>query len=105
MSGPVSKYVTILDRELHYVEWGDASKPKLVLWHGLARTGRDFDDLAEALSSRWHIVAPDTSVEVPSLELIARYFPHVPIRGDMSGNKAFFSSKKAERLLNWKHTL
>ena len=60
MSGPVSKYVTILDRELHYVEWGDASKPKLVLWHGLARTGRDFDDLAEALSSRWHIVAPDT---------------------------------------------
>ncbi|HPG03789.1 MAG TPA: alpha/beta hydrolase, partial [Rhodoblastus sp.] len=60
MSGPVSKYVTILDRELHYVEWGDPAKRKLVLWHGLARTGRDFDDLAEALCEDWHIVAPDT---------------------------------------------
>ena len=60
MIAPVSKYVTVLDRELHYMEWGAAEKPKLVLWHGLARTGRDFDDLAEVLCSDWHIVAPDT---------------------------------------------
>ena len=60
MSAAVSKYVTVLDRELHYMEWGAAEKPKLVLWHGLARTGRDFDDLAEVLCSDWHIVAPDT---------------------------------------------
>jgi len=60
MSAPVSKYVTVLDRELHYMEWGAPDRPKLVLWHGLARTGRDFDDLAEALAARWHIVAPDT---------------------------------------------
>ena len=60
MSAPVSKYVTVLDREIHYMEWGAAGKPKLVLWHGLARTGRDFDDLAEALCERWRIVAPDT---------------------------------------------
>ncbi|MDE2363918.1 MAG: alpha/beta hydrolase [Hyphomicrobiales bacterium] len=60
MSGPLSKYLTILDREIHYVEWGDPSKPKLVMWHGLARTGRDFDDLAQALSQDWNIVAPDT---------------------------------------------
>ena len=60
MSGPVSKYVTVLDRELHFMEWGEEGRPKLVLWHGLARTSRDFDDLAEALAPRWHIVAPDT---------------------------------------------
>ncbi|MCB1540450.1 MAG: alpha/beta hydrolase [Rhodoblastus sp.] len=60
MIAPVSKYVTVLDRELHYMEWGAANKPKLVLWHGLARTGRDFDDLAEVLAADWHIVAPDT---------------------------------------------
>jgi len=60
MSAPVSKYVTVLGREIHYMEWGAAGKPKLVLWHGLARTGRDFDDLAEALCERWRIVAPDT---------------------------------------------
>ncbi len=60
MSGPASKYITVLDRELHYMEWGEPGRPKLVLWHGLARTGRDFDDLAAVLSGRWHIVAPDT---------------------------------------------
>jgi pimeloyl-ACP methyl ester carboxylesterase len=60
MSHPTSKYVTVLDREIHFMEWGDASKPKLVMWHGLARTGRDFDDLASPLSKDWHIVAPDT---------------------------------------------
>lgn len=60
MTGPVSKYVTVLDREIHYVEWGDPSRPKLVMWHGLARTGRDFDDLAAPLSRDWNIVAPDT---------------------------------------------
>ena len=60
MSHPVSKYLTVLDRELHYVEWGDPAKPKLVMWHGLARTGRDFDDLAQPLSKDWNIVAPDT---------------------------------------------
>ncbi|MDE2577188.1 MAG: alpha/beta hydrolase [Hyphomicrobiales bacterium] len=56
----VSRYVTVLDREIHYMEWGAPDAPKLVLWHGLARTGRDFDDLAAALAARWHIVAPDT---------------------------------------------
>jgi pimeloyl-ACP methyl ester carboxylesterase len=60
MKHPVSKYVTILDREIHYVERGAPEKPKLVMWHGLARTGRDFDDLAVALADRWNIVAPDT---------------------------------------------
>lgn len=60
MNGPRSHYVTILDREIHYVEWGAPDKPKLAMWHGLARTGRDFDDLAAALCDRFHIVAPDT---------------------------------------------
>lgn len=55
-----SRYLTVLDRELHFTEWGDPARPKLVLWHGLARTGRDFDDLAGALAGRFHIIAPDT---------------------------------------------
>ena len=60
MTGSVSRYVTVLDREIHYVEWGEPSRPKLVMWHGLARTGRDFDDLAASLARDWNIVAPDT---------------------------------------------
>ena len=28
-----------------------------------------------------------------------------PIKGDLSGRKAFFNSSKAERILGWKHDL
>jgi UDP-glucose 4-epimerase len=51
----------------------------------------------------FYIVAPDTTVDVPSLDLAARFFPGIPIRGDLSGRKSFFNSAKAERLLGWKH--
>jgi pimeloyl-ACP methyl ester carboxylesterase len=57
---PASHYITCLGRELHYVEWGRKDAPTLVMWHGLARTGRDFDDLAAALADSYHIVCPDT---------------------------------------------
>src|SRR4051812_28488202 len=60
MSEPRSHYVTLLDREIHYMEWGERDKPPLIMWHGLARTGRDFDEIARELSTRWHIVVPDT---------------------------------------------
>jgi len=49
------------------------------------------------------IAAPDTVMDVPSLELQQKHFPDVPVRGDLSGNKSFFNSGKAERLLGWKH--
>lgn len=57
---PVSHYLNCLGREIHYVEWGDKEAPPLVMWHGLARTGRDFDDIAAALSDTYRIVCPDT---------------------------------------------
>jgi pimeloyl-ACP methyl ester carboxylesterase len=60
MSGMTSQYLTVLDRELHYVEWGERGRDALVMWHGLARTGRDFDDLAEYFSGRYRVICPDT---------------------------------------------
>lgn len=51
----------------------------------------------------FYITAPDTTTDTPSLELAATYFPDVPIKGDLSGRKSFFSAAKAERLLGWKH--
>jgi nucleoside-diphosphate-sugar epimerase len=51
----------------------------------------------------FYIVAPDTTVEVPSLALAATHFPEVPVTGDLSGHRSFFSSAKAERLLGWTH--
>ncbi len=51
----------------------------------------------------FYIVAPDTVAGTPSLELRDEYYPDVPVRGDLSGNRSFFDSSKAERLLGWKH--
>ncbi|MCP4383560.1 MAG: NAD(P)-dependent oxidoreductase [Hyphomicrobiales bacterium] len=51
----------------------------------------------------FYIIAPDTTVDVPSLELAAQHFPDVPIRADLTGNRSFFSSAKAEKILGWTH--
>jgi len=43
-----------------YWEWGDADNPQVVLCvHGLARNGRDFDVLAEALAPTHRVLAVD----------------------------------------------
>ena len=43
-----------------YYEWGDAANPKVVnCVHGLTRNGRDFDDIAKALSSEYRVICPD----------------------------------------------
>ena len=60
MTGMTSQYVTVLDRELHYVEWGERGRDAIVMWHGLARTCRDFDDLAKSLADRYRVICPDT---------------------------------------------
>lgn len=57
---PTSHYITCENRELHYMQWGSQENPALILWHGLARTSRDFDDLAATLAKNYHIIAPDT---------------------------------------------
>ncbi|OWW19577.1 hydrolase [Noviherbaspirillum denitrificans] len=57
---PTSHYLRCCEREIHYVEWGRKDAPPLIMWHGLARTGRDFDDIAAALSDTWRIICPDT---------------------------------------------
>ncbi|WP_404405674.1 alpha/beta fold hydrolase [Pelagibacterium halotolerans] len=60
MTQPISRYFTLRHREIHVTQWGTSDKPALVMWHGLARTGRDFDTIARALSGEYFILAPDT---------------------------------------------
>jgi pimeloyl-ACP methyl ester carboxylesterase len=58
---PVSRYLRCAGRELHLTEWGSPGQPVLVAWHGLARTGRDMDDVAAHLAARgWRVLCPDT---------------------------------------------
>lgn len=55
-----SNYVTCAGREIHFTEWGSGQRGTVVAWHGLARTGRDMDELAGSLADRYRVVCPDT---------------------------------------------
>jgi pimeloyl-ACP methyl ester carboxylesterase len=57
---PSSNYARVLDTELHYMEWGAGNAGTVIAWHGLARTGRDMDDIAAHLARRWRVICPDT---------------------------------------------
>lgn len=60
LSAPRSVYVASGAHEIHVAEWGDPGRPAIVMWHGLARTGRDFDELASALCDTYFVLCPDT---------------------------------------------
>ncbi|WP_295432565.1 alpha/beta hydrolase [uncultured Thiodictyon sp.] len=60
MTAPRSSYLPIAGHEVHLTAWGDPAAPALVLWHGVARTGRDFDTLARRFADRFHVLCPDT---------------------------------------------
>ena len=49
------------------------------------------------------LTAPRTNSKRPSLELAKFAYPEVEIRGDLSGNKCFYDTRKAERLLGFTH--
>jgi pimeloyl-ACP methyl ester carboxylesterase len=57
---PSSHYVTCAGREIHCLEWGAGHRSTVIAWHGLARTGRDMDELAAHLSTRYRVICPDT---------------------------------------------
>ena len=57
---PTSHYLRCAGYEVHYTEWGAADAPVVIAWHGLARTGRDMDELARHLSPRYRVICPDT---------------------------------------------
>lgn len=57
---PRSRYLVCEGREIHFMDWGPEDAPVVLAWHGLARTGRDMDELAAWLSPRYRVLCPDT---------------------------------------------
>jgi len=57
---PASRYAVCEGREIHYMEWGAGNADTVIAWHGLARTGRDMDEVAAHLSARFRVICPDT---------------------------------------------
>ena len=55
-----SRYLVCEDREIHFTEWGEGHAQAVIAWHGLARTGRDMDDIAAHLAKRYRVICPDT---------------------------------------------
>jgi len=45
--------------KLHYVDWGNTSRPPLLLLHGGRDHARNWDWVAQALREDYHIIAPD----------------------------------------------
>jgi pimeloyl-ACP methyl ester carboxylesterase len=54
-----SRYLVCEGREIHFMEWGPAHGDVVLAAHGLARTGRDMDELAAHLASRYRVLCPD----------------------------------------------
>jgi len=57
--GPTSHSFVSQRLRLHYVDWGNAEAPPLILLHGGRDHCRNWDWVARALRKDWHIIAPD----------------------------------------------
>lgn len=57
--GPTSRHFISQRLRLHYLDWGNAAAPPLILLHGGRDHARSWDWVARALRERWHVIAPD----------------------------------------------
>jgi pimeloyl-ACP methyl ester carboxylesterase len=57
--GPTSHSFMSQRLRLHYVDWGNAEAPPLILLHGGRDHCRNWDWVAQALRKDWHVIAPD----------------------------------------------
>jgi len=58
-AGPTSHRLISQRLKLHYVDWGNPAAPPLILLHGGRDHCRSWDWAAQALRSRWHVIALD----------------------------------------------
>ncbi len=58
-SGPTSKTFISQRLRLHYLDWGNADAPDLVLLHGGQDHAHNWDWVARELRADWHVIAPD----------------------------------------------
>ncbi len=51
--------MTVGTLRIHYVDWGNAGRPPLVMVHGIDRIARTFDHVAPHFTERYHVIAMD----------------------------------------------
>lgn len=57
--GPTSHSYISQRLRLHYVDWGNAGAPPLILQHGGRDHCRSWDWIAQELRHDWHVICPD----------------------------------------------
>jgi esterase len=53
------RFVTVNGLRIHYLEWGAATKPALILIHGIAKHAHTFDHIAVDFARDYHVLAID----------------------------------------------
>ena len=56
---PQDKTVTANGHTLHYLDWGNAGSPPMVLLHGLRGHAHSWDDFSAAICQDYHVMAVD----------------------------------------------
>src|SRR5438876_12119464 len=56
---PTDRFVTVNGLRLHYLEWGAATKPAMILLHGIAKHAHTFDHIAADFARDYHVLAVD----------------------------------------------
>jgi Predicted hydrolases or acyltransferases (alpha/beta hydrolase superfamily) len=56
---PISHFYSSQSLALHYVDWGNAASPPLLLIHGSKDHARSWDWVAQAFRDSHHVIAPD----------------------------------------------
>ena len=53
------RFVKVGDLNLHYLEWGNAGAPPVIMVHGLTGNSHAFDNLAPHFLPRYHVISVD----------------------------------------------
>ena len=56
---PADRFVTVDGLRLHYLDWGNESKPPLIMMHGIGRDAHSFDHIVPRFSRDYHVIAMD----------------------------------------------
>ncbi len=59
IDGARDHYITLDGLRFHYREWGDATRPPLVILHGFTMHARDFDRVASLLAATYRVLVLD----------------------------------------------
>jgi esterase len=53
------RFITLNGLRLHYLDWGGAGKPPLIMLHGIGRVAHTFDHIAPRFTEQYHVIAID----------------------------------------------